>query len=194
MTVPFGWVRWSDPGTCARLIPSLNVRLTLTMLPGLCQADNKATLGDMADRDHLLLYLAVDLAILTVRDGLLQALVIERAHGPYQGQLALPPGGGGAPRARPGATRGAGWSAWPTWRSPRTCRSRSPGQTRPPPAGRRSPSSAGRWPSTTTRSWPTRSSGPACGWSTPRWRRRSAAPRSRSATCGRGTRGGGGSR
>jgi adenosylmethionine-8-amino-7-oxononanoate aminotransferase len=35
----------------------------------------------MPDRDHLLLYLAVDLAILTVRDGLLQALVIERAHG-----------------------------------------------------------------------------------------------------------------
>src|ERR1044071_6995759 len=92
MTVPFGWVRWSDPGTCARLIPSLNVRLTLSTLPGLCQADNKATLGGMADRDHLLLYLAVDLAILTVRDGLLQALVIERAHGPYQGQLALPGG------------------------------------------------------------------------------------------------------
>ena len=46
----------------------------------------------MADRDHLLLYLAVDLAILTVRDGLLQALVIERAHDPYRGQLALPGG------------------------------------------------------------------------------------------------------
>jgi len=46
----------------------------------------------MPDRDHLLLYLAVDLAILTVRDGLLQALVIERAHDPYQGQPALPGG------------------------------------------------------------------------------------------------------
>jgi len=46
----------------------------------------------MADRDHLLLYLAVDLAILTVRDGLLQALVIERAHEPHPGQPALPGG------------------------------------------------------------------------------------------------------
>ena len=46
----------------------------------------------MADRDHLLLYLAVDLAILTVRDGLLQALVIERAHDPHEGRLALPGG------------------------------------------------------------------------------------------------------
>jgi 8-oxo-dGTP diphosphatase len=46
----------------------------------------------MADRDHLLLKLAVDLAILTVREGLLQALVIERAHGPYHGRLALPGG------------------------------------------------------------------------------------------------------
>ena len=46
----------------------------------------------MPDRDHLLLYLAVDLAILTVRDGLLQALVIERAHDPHQGQPALPGG------------------------------------------------------------------------------------------------------
>jgi 8-oxo-dGTP diphosphatase len=46
----------------------------------------------MNGRDHLLLYLAVDLAILTVRDDLLHALVIERANEPYRGQAALPGG------------------------------------------------------------------------------------------------------
>ncbi|MEU5907868.1 NUDIX domain-containing protein [Micromonospora sp. NPDC047467] len=46
----------------------------------------------MADRDHLWLRLAVDLVILTVRDGQLKLLVIERANDPYQGQLALPGG------------------------------------------------------------------------------------------------------
>src|ERR1700760_4737887 len=46
----------------------------------------------MADRDHLRLRLAVDLAILTVREHALQALVIERANEPYQGQVALPGG------------------------------------------------------------------------------------------------------
>jgi 8-oxo-dGTP diphosphatase len=47
---------------------------------------------NMIDREHLLLYLAVDLAILTVRDGFLQVLVIERANEPYQGRAALPGG------------------------------------------------------------------------------------------------------
>jgi 8-oxo-dGTP diphosphatase len=46
----------------------------------------------MPNREHLLLYLAVDLAILTVRDGVLQVLVIERANEPYQGCAALPGG------------------------------------------------------------------------------------------------------
>jgi 8-oxo-dGTP diphosphatase len=46
----------------------------------------------MADRDHLRLRLAVDLAILTVRENLLHVLVIERANEPYRGQAALPGG------------------------------------------------------------------------------------------------------
>jgi 8-oxo-dGTP diphosphatase len=46
----------------------------------------------MTDRDHVLLFLTVDLAILTVREDLLQVLVVERAHDPYQGQAALPGG------------------------------------------------------------------------------------------------------
>jgi 8-oxo-dGTP diphosphatase len=46
----------------------------------------------MADRDHLRLRLAVDLAILTVRENLLRVLVIERSNEPYQGQAALPGG------------------------------------------------------------------------------------------------------
>jgi 8-oxo-dGTP diphosphatase len=46
----------------------------------------------MPDREHLLLYLAVDLVILTVRENLLQVLIVERAHDPFQGKLALPGG------------------------------------------------------------------------------------------------------
>jgi 8-oxo-dGTP diphosphatase len=46
----------------------------------------------VADREHLLLRLTVDLAILTVREDLLQVLVIERANEPYRGRLALPGG------------------------------------------------------------------------------------------------------
>lgn len=46
----------------------------------------------MTDREHLLLRLTVDLAILTVREDLLQVLVIERENEPYRGQLALPGG------------------------------------------------------------------------------------------------------
>lgn len=46
----------------------------------------------MPDREHLLLHLAVDLAILTVREDLLQVLIIERANEPYRGQAALPGG------------------------------------------------------------------------------------------------------
>ncbi len=45
-----------------------------------------------AVRDHALLRLAVDLTILTVRDGQLQVLLIERGNDPYRGQLALPGG------------------------------------------------------------------------------------------------------
>lgn len=46
----------------------------------------------MIDREHLQLTLAVDLAILTVRNNLLNVLVIERANDPYRGQAALPGG------------------------------------------------------------------------------------------------------
>jgi ADP-ribose pyrophosphatase YjhB (NUDIX family) len=43
-------------------------------------------------RKHLELRLAVDLAILTVRENRLHGLVIERAHDPYEGRPALPGG------------------------------------------------------------------------------------------------------
>jgi len=46
----------------------------------------------MADRHHVLLRLAVDLAILTVRENCLHVLVIERDNEPYRGQYALPGG------------------------------------------------------------------------------------------------------
>ncbi len=46
----------------------------------------------MIDRDHLLLNLTVDLVILTVRQDLMQVLVIERGQEPYYGQDALPGG------------------------------------------------------------------------------------------------------
>ena len=46
----------------------------------------------MTDRVHLLLNLAVDVAILTVRENELNVLVIERGNEPYQGQSALPGG------------------------------------------------------------------------------------------------------
>lgn len=46
----------------------------------------------MTDRGHLLLNVAVDLAILTVRANLLQVLVIERNNDPYRGESALPGG------------------------------------------------------------------------------------------------------
>jgi 8-oxo-dGTP diphosphatase len=46
----------------------------------------------MIDRERLLLHLAVDLVILTVRENRLNVLVIERANQPYQGQEALPGG------------------------------------------------------------------------------------------------------
>src|SRR5689334_1318893 len=46
----------------------------------------------MPSRDHLLLNLAVDLVILTVREDKLHVLVVERGHEPYTGQLALPGG------------------------------------------------------------------------------------------------------
>ncbi len=43
-------------------------------------------------RNHAQLRLAVDLAILTVRDRVLQVLLVERGNEPYRGQLALPGG------------------------------------------------------------------------------------------------------
>jgi ADP-ribose pyrophosphatase YjhB (NUDIX family) len=43
-------------------------------------------------REHLQVGIAVDLAILTVREDLLHVLVIERGHEPYRGQEALPGG------------------------------------------------------------------------------------------------------
>ena len=46
----------------------------------------------MTKRDHAQLRLAVDLAILTVREGALQALVITRGNQPFVGQPALPGG------------------------------------------------------------------------------------------------------
>jgi 8-oxo-dGTP diphosphatase len=46
----------------------------------------------VTSREHQQLNLAVDLAILTVREDLLQVLVIERANQPYRGQDALPGG------------------------------------------------------------------------------------------------------
>lgn len=52
----------------------------------------KGKLVAVPERDHTYLRLAVDLAILTVRDQQLQLLVIERAKKPFLGQLALPGG------------------------------------------------------------------------------------------------------
>ncbi|HEY2578786.1 MAG TPA: NUDIX domain-containing protein [Streptosporangiaceae bacterium] len=46
----------------------------------------------MIDRERLLLHLTVDLVILTVRDNLLNVLVIERANEPHRGHDALPGG------------------------------------------------------------------------------------------------------
>jgi len=46
----------------------------------------------MRRRERQLVHLTVDLAILTVRENILQVLVIERANEPYQGQAALPGG------------------------------------------------------------------------------------------------------
>jgi 8-oxo-dGTP diphosphatase len=46
----------------------------------------------VTDREHSRLRLAVDLAILTVREGRLQVLTIDRGKPPYRGQAALPGG------------------------------------------------------------------------------------------------------
>jgi 8-oxo-dGTP diphosphatase len=46
----------------------------------------------VTDREHVRLRLAVDLAILTVREGELQVLTIERGKSPYRGKAALPGG------------------------------------------------------------------------------------------------------
>lgn len=46
----------------------------------------------MTTRDHAFLRIAVDLAVLTVREGSLQALVITRGNEPFAGRPALPGG------------------------------------------------------------------------------------------------------
>jgi ADP-ribose pyrophosphatase YjhB (NUDIX family) len=46
----------------------------------------------MTDHDRLLVYLTVDIVILTVRENLLNVLVVERANKPYRGKDALPGG------------------------------------------------------------------------------------------------------
>lgn len=46
----------------------------------------------MSERERLKLFLAVDLAILTVRENKLHVLVVERGNDPYRGQEALPGG------------------------------------------------------------------------------------------------------
>lgn len=46
----------------------------------------------LSDRTHESLNATVDLVILTVRDGELHVLLVERGNDPYQGQLALPGG------------------------------------------------------------------------------------------------------
>jgi len=46
----------------------------------------------MPRRERQLVHLTVDLAILTVRENRLQALVVERANEPFRGQAALPGG------------------------------------------------------------------------------------------------------
>jgi 8-oxo-dGTP diphosphatase len=46
----------------------------------------------MPDREHLLLNVTVDLAILTVREDRLHVLLVERSNEPYRGQSALPGG------------------------------------------------------------------------------------------------------
>jgi 8-oxo-dGTP diphosphatase len=46
----------------------------------------------MTNRERLRVWLAVDLAILTVRQDLLNVLIIERGNEPYRGQTALPGG------------------------------------------------------------------------------------------------------
>src|SRR5690348_2407389 len=100
----------------------------------------------MTGREHLRVGLAVDLAILTVREELLHVLVIERANEPHRGRTRCRAGSCGKARAcarrprvnsarRPASMaapctwsnwplsapraviRGAGWSAWPISRS-----------------------------------------------------------------------------
>lgn len=46
----------------------------------------------MSERERLKLFLAVDLAILTVRENKLHVLVVERGNDPFRGQEALPGG------------------------------------------------------------------------------------------------------
>jgi 8-oxo-dGTP diphosphatase len=69
--------------------------VVLTLTPSVLHV--KVTLDSLAvmsrgRRTHATLRLTVDLVILTVRDGRLQVLLVERGNDPYRGRLALPGG------------------------------------------------------------------------------------------------------
>jgi 8-oxo-dGTP diphosphatase len=57
-----------------------------------CVRSTSSYARPVIDRDHAQLRLAVDLAVLTVREGSLQVLVITRGNKPFAGQPALPGG------------------------------------------------------------------------------------------------------
>jgi 8-oxo-dGTP diphosphatase len=46
----------------------------------------------MTSSDRASFYIAVDLVVLTIRDGVLSILLVERGHAPFAGRLALPGG------------------------------------------------------------------------------------------------------
>src|SRR4051794_2959150 len=64
---------------------SLTVDTTIILRASLCQEDRKTRLAGMSERERLLVHIAVDLAILTVRDDKLHVLVVERGNEPYRG-------------------------------------------------------------------------------------------------------------
>lgn len=54
--------------------------------------DVRTTLTEMTPRDRAAFFIAVDLVILTIRNGTLSILLVERGQEPFLGQLALPGG------------------------------------------------------------------------------------------------------